>query len=358
MKQQLSRSKSFLRKYKIHAVSLLLFLNIASSNLSILAQSDKNVDNYFNVISKTGVMRWPASSMPLHVCIRSGDTTEGFRPDFVSLLEQAFSEWAAVLSGKVSFAFTSDPSKAQIICDWTSDKNNMTKLTEGGHALVVPDGHNIKNVQITILTKTVNGAVLTDQFFKRVALHEVGHTLGITDHSPDPADMMYSNPPGSTKDCTLTTRDKNTANMLYSLSQTSVEHSNLNIASMLPDKDNKSNLARIIRLNAEASKAMQTKNLAVAVAKLEEAHRIDPNNSLVNGNLGAAYGNCAVVAVLIHDNQRADIYFNKALPLLAKLPNSANYVSILKYYDNFLRGAGRKAEAEKVETKIKSLTGH
>jgi predicted Zn-dependent protease len=338
-----------------------LFIFVLAFLYPSIAQTEnkgntKQSDNYFNVINKTGLLRWPKSAMPLNIFIKPGDTTDGFRPIFITLLEQAFSEWAASAQNRIRFELTNDPSKAQIVCDWTSDKNDMTKLTEGGHALVIPDGHNIQRVQITILTKTIGEESLSDQYFKRVALHEIGHSLGITDHSPNPNDMMYGNPPYTTTNCTLTDRDINTLIDLYSLDQETMNHRTINMANMLPDKDNQSNLARIIRLNAEAAKAMQTKNLALAVAKLEEAHNIDPNNELINSNLGSAYGNCAIVASTIHETQRAQIYFNKALPLLDKGPNRENNIAVLKYYENFLRSNNKLAEAEKVERKIKTLS--
>lgn len=335
---------------------MVLALSIPSACLAQTENKGNTNDSFFNIIDKTGLLRWQKSAMPLHIFIKQGDTTNGFRPAFVTLLKQAFAEWAAGSQNRISFAVTNNPSKALIICGWTSNRKDMTKLTEGGHALVVPEGHNIKRVQITILTKSPGGENLSDQFFKRVALHEIGHALGITDHSPNPTDMMYGNPPTSTTNCTLTNRDKNTLMALYNLDQGSMEHRKLDVSNMLPGKDNKSSLACIIRLNAEAHKAMETKNLALAVSKLEEAHHIDPDNDLVNGNLGSAYGNCAIVACMIHENQKADAYFVKALPLLAKSPNRENYVSILTYYLTYLRSNNRLDEAENVEKKVKALS--
>ena len=366
MYQQVSRGfiKNLIAKNRyalfIFLFSLIIALSCRSSTLAQAENKEENKqpENYFSVISKAGILRWPSSAMPLHVFIKPGDTTDGFRPVFITLLQQAFSEWTVGSENRVRFVLTNDPNNAQIVCGWTSDKNDMTKLTEGGHALVVPEGHNIKLVQITILTKSPSGEDLTDQFFKRVALHEIGHALGITDHSPNPADMMYGNPPSTTICCALSNRDKNTINILYSLDQTSVDRSALDMTNMLPSKDNTSTLARVIRLNAEASKAMQSKNLALAVEKLEEAHHIDPNNDLVNSNLGAAYGNCAMVAAMIHQNQRAQVYFNKAIPLLAKGPNQENYLSVLKYYATYLRSNNKALEADKIEKKIKTLSTH
>ncbi len=322
------------------------------------SNSTKIDNNYFYVISKHGIMRWPVNAMPLRVYIKPGDTTDGYRPVFSQLLQQSFTDWSEASQGHVRFAFIDNPTNAQVICSWTSDKSDMTRLSEGGHALVIPEGHDIRRAEIIILTKGTNNENLSDQFFKRVALHEIGHTLGITDHSTDPSDMMYGAPPPTTLECALTTRDKNTLLLLYSLNQSAVNHSVINIDSMLPDRDNQSNLARIIRLNAEASTAMQNKNLALAVAKLEEAHSIDPHNVLVNTNLGSAYGNCAVVACIIKDNKKAQLYFSKAVPLLAAGENKENYLSVLKCYESFLRSNQNIPEADKIRKKIQTLSVH
>jgi len=47
----------------------------------------------------------------------------------------------------------------------------------------------------------------------RVAAHELGHSLGLFQHSPDPGDLMYATPVVGVP----STRDRNTANYLYSV---------------------------------------------------------------------------------------------------------------------------------------------
>ena len=46
---------------------------------------------------------------------------------------------------------------------------------------------------------------------RRVATHELGHTLGILGHSPATTDLMYGTPGTDTP----TIRDRNTAQVLY-----------------------------------------------------------------------------------------------------------------------------------------------
>ncbi len=345
-----------------------LFLTVLSMIIIALPQAGaqeqaqpdaiwQQVDNYLAEVTKNGAIRWQPQSMPLYVFIKPGNTIAGYRPEFTPMLEKSFSLWADASQKHLSFVLTNDINKAQIICGWTSNKGDMTALTEGGNALVIPDGHNIKHVRITILTKTINDEPLSDQYFKRVALHEIGHACGLTNHSPNPDDIMYGTALSKTPSCTLTSRDKNTLVALYSIDQAKINHSALVIENMLPEKTNQSKLARILRLNADAAQAMQSKNLATAVAKLEEAHKLDAGNDLINTNLGAAYGNCAMVACVIQDNKQAQTYFDKALPLLSRSSNKQTYLSVLKLYENYLRINKRNnEEADKVANQIKVIS--
>ena len=129
----------------------------------------------------------------------------------------------------------------------------------------------------------------------------------------------------------------------------------IDVSKLMLSGDPSSNVTRIVVFTAEAAEAMKNKNLLTAVAKLEEANKLDPGNDLIIGNLGSAYGNCASVAFMLHNFPQAEKYFNQAIPLLKKSSNKANYISVLKNYGNMLRLTGRNAEAEKVSSQVKAL---
>jgi hypothetical protein len=65
---------------------------------------------------------------------------------------------------------------------------------------------------LTLATHTFGGQLLSPDAVQTVALHEIGHLLGLG-HSDDPRDVMYP----STEVHDLTLRDRATAQLLYAL---------------------------------------------------------------------------------------------------------------------------------------------
>ncbi len=316
-----------------------------------------SADNYLADTTANGMARWSLKSMPLKVFIKSGKNVPGFRPDLERILKQAFVEWNQTSKQRVSFLFTDNEADAQIVCSWTNNPKEMMSSAEGGHAMVIPD-HNgiITEAKIMILTTGPTGsATMSDNFAQRVALHEVGHSLGLLGHSRDPNDIMFGSLPPADIQCALSAKDANTLLALYATDEATIASRPLNISNLLNTGDSTSTLARVVNLNAEASEAMKRNDFALAVTKLEQAHKIDPTNDFVSSNLGSAYGNCAAVALMLRNFPLAEQYFKQAMPLLEKSSNKSNYVSILQNYSTMLKATKRTAEADKITQQIKNL---
>lgn len=320
-------------------------------------RSPISANNYLAETTANGMARWSLNNMPIKVFIKTGRDVPGFRPELESILKQAFISWNQASKNVIAFDFTDRESGAQIVCSWTNNSREMMSSAEGGHAMVIPDRNGIiTGAKIMILTTGPEGSnTMSDNFAKRVSLHEIGHSLGLLGHSRDPNDIMFGSLPPADIPCALSAKDINTLLALYTTDEATIASRPLNISNLLNTGDPSSTLARVVKLNAEASEAMKRNDFALAVAKLEQAHKLDPTNDLVNGNLGSAYGNCATAALMIGNFPLAEQYFRQAMPLLEKSTNKANYVSILQNYSTMLRLTKRATEADRIAQRIKNL---
>jgi len=314
-------------------------------------------EDYLGDTTQNGMTRWSSELMPLKVFIKNGEGVPNYRSNFETILQQAFQSWSDASRNLVSFAFVDKEDNANLVCSWTNNPREMMSSAEGGHAMVIPnpDSSRINKAIIVLLTVNPVGALISDNFARRVDLHEIGHALGMLGHSKNPNDIMYSSLPPADLECALSDRDKNTLVALYTLDAGKVSSHPLDISRLLVSGDPASTVMQVVKLNAEAAEAMRTKNFSVAVAKLEEAHRLDPANELVNANLGSAYGNYATMSCIIGNFPQAERYFSQALPLLEKGINRANYITVLKNYGFMLRSTQRNADADRIFKKIKAL---
>ncbi len=132
----------------------------------------------------------------------------GFREVFVANLAWAVSRWNAV-GLPVFLAEASDTVAADIVVTWTAklDSNRV-----GRSDVTWRGGGPITHVRITLATHTPEGRAVLPSEMVALALHELGHALGLG-HSPLPSDALY--PKTSATD--LTARDRRTAALLYSL---------------------------------------------------------------------------------------------------------------------------------------------
>jgi predicted Zn-dependent protease len=140
-----------------------------------------------------------------------------------SHVQQGIAQWeAAFLYGEFKGTLVSDSSAADVIvrvglapkggfsigrlagmapeCQGATD----VELTASGNRIVRP-------IRIYVDPRIVPGSPGVDECMALTTTHEIGHSLGIFAHSPDPQDIMYSDPIIST----ISARDRSTAELAY-----------------------------------------------------------------------------------------------------------------------------------------------
>jgi tetratricopeptide (TPR) repeat protein len=177
-------------------------------------QSD---DNYLSEAEREGTRRWNNRSTPLRVYIQEDSNLQGYHSEFAQIVKQSFDDWASGTNGKVSFAFTNDPSEAQIKCSWTDNQAELGDTKELGLTLLTFSNGVIETANIKLFTLKGfcrDEAVELFPQAKCVALHEIGHALGLQ-HSNESFDTMFPLAPPKGLEFPLTKRDLNTVTALY-----------------------------------------------------------------------------------------------------------------------------------------------
>jgi hypothetical protein len=160
------------------------------------------------------ICRWPLSVMPLPVFIETPDIPETlqdeFRPrdpaGFVAAVEEALDLWERDLEGLVRFERVGVPGEAGLVLALVGEEApapepdlQVLGLTPVARACRVegfdPEAgrfqvdFSVPRVEIYVADRF--GLLSGDQV-AWIALHEIGHALGMRHHSPIPADLMYA----------------------------------------------------------------------------------------------------------------------------------------------------------------------
>lgn len=174
--------------------------------------------DYFAEISTEGAFRWARESLPLKVYITNGAGVPGFRPAYRQILIDAFNEWSQVSQGKIAWQLVSSVHEADIACTFRGTPRSNDDGVEGGRTstTIVTDRQGrefIESARMELLTR-LHGVSIDDSEFRKAALHEVGHALGLQGHSSTRTDIMYFAVANSQRPY-LQSRDINTLLKLY-----------------------------------------------------------------------------------------------------------------------------------------------
>lgn len=161
------------------------------------------------VESDSLLRRWTERTAdPLRVYLQPGRVS-GYTPDLREAGRAAFVRWERVGGIPVRFVFVSDSAAADVVVRWIE----RFPLRRAGQADIRWNGAGwIVSGTLTLATHTSDGLQLPEDAVYTVALHEIGHLLGLG-HSDDSLDVMF--PTTAVHD--ITPRDRHTARLLYAV---------------------------------------------------------------------------------------------------------------------------------------------
>lgn len=291
--------------------------------------TDNSETDYLQSTVAVGRERWPAERQPVKVYIEDGSNVPNYKPEFLKILKQSFTDWQAASGDRVKFAFVSKKDDADIDARWVNDPSEMENSAEAGLCKTIIDGQGLKTAHITIGLFKVEYIEPTPDSVRATCLHEVGHACGLMGHSQNPADIMYLDVVKKTS--TLSARDKETIRKFYSdnIGESWLAVNDAGIAAM-----NKNDFE------------LALKNFAKAMAMTD-----DP---VVKKNCAAAHFNFANTLLNAGNTKSAEEHYKSAFELQQHAKDGKNYSLIVDGYVQFLREQKRDAEADAIEKQARN----
>jgi len=173
---------------------------------------------YMNALLRSrdsALTRWPErTTRPLRVFVRDGDDIEGWNADYLPVVRDAFDTW--VQAGiPVRFTFVTDSASADVHVGFTrAFANGISGKTiwsrDAAYWLVSSD--------IQLAVSHPGGGLVTPPQMRAIALHEVGHLLGL-DHAESADDIMSAR----VRVRELSETDRATVRLLYTVPAGSVK---------------------------------------------------------------------------------------------------------------------------------------
>ncbi|MBA2682947.1 MAG: matrixin family metalloprotease [Gemmatimonadaceae bacterium] len=163
----------------------------------------------------SALARWPERlTTPVRVWVGSGPEIAGWDPSYPERVRDAFDQWAN-LGIPVKFTFVRDSTDADVHVSWIDHFDSPIS----GKTIWARDGKWwIVTANITLALHHNAGELLDSKAVRAIALHEVGHLLGL-DHTADTANIMTAR----VRVRDLSEADRATMKLLYSLPPGSVK---------------------------------------------------------------------------------------------------------------------------------------
>ena len=181
------------------------------TNIPKVDVSGESLDNnYINyaVDSNGKLGRWESNKITVFVS----------ESEYQNTIYKALSHYNDVFAGYFKFYLTSNRNQADIKIDMVSHFSSNTHNEQGYIAGLTDNSFAgeerfLKKSWVQLLnTEPNSNKKITQAKVYSVALHELGHALGIVGHSPNPSDIMYA----ATKANEFSARDIATLKIMYS----------------------------------------------------------------------------------------------------------------------------------------------
>jgi hypothetical protein len=166
-------------------------------------------------INETVLLRWPEREMPLRIFLPR--PPEGMFEDADAVYDSVRDgvlDWAGVAGPNLpDFVFVADVGDADIPIIWAPEPDGDWYIAHCAYD-VQPFARRFGVSRILVTARWGDGYVADLQDVYETVLHEMGHALGLGEHSPHPEDIMYGSASRKTARG-LSSRDRATLKLLY-----------------------------------------------------------------------------------------------------------------------------------------------
>jgi hypothetical protein len=157
----------------------------------------------------SALARWrDRGGAPLRVWVQPTSKVEDWHKKYVTEVLRAFTAWDT-LALPVRFKFVDDSANAHVHVNFI---DRFREPISGRTRWARDENYWITDASITLAVHHRTGEILEDDAMHAMALHEVGHLLGL-DHTVDPSSVMAP----KVRVRALSSADRATARLLYSV---------------------------------------------------------------------------------------------------------------------------------------------
>jgi predicted Zn-dependent protease len=157
----------------------------------------------------SSLARWPdRHGIPLSVWVQPRSSVRDFTTSYVARVREAFEEWDA-LHLPVHFTFVDDSADAEVHVNWI---DHFSEPISGRTRWARDDSWAITDANIVLAVHHNQGDLLDEDAMRAMALHEIGHLLGL-DHTTDSLSIMAPR----VRVRQLSSADRATVRLLYAL---------------------------------------------------------------------------------------------------------------------------------------------